>query len=167
MKQKPPFKTLFFGSLRNRVHRCIYTAWVGRRDLPLQGLSCCLVKHFNISGSEVGTGSTCIKSTARVRCRVPRGEGVGVAAVGVGVTVACSVVGYVQVESSTKHWSVTGTCVYSWTVTTWAWLNVHLNKSVAIDVIQREQERFTWIDITKRTCGTERFSDINLNYSLK
>ena len=78
-------KTLSLGSLRNRVHICIYTAWVGRRDLPLQGLSCCLVKHFNISGSE------------GVICRVPMGERVGVATTSVGITVACSVVGYVQV----------------------------------------------------------------------
>ena len=67
----------------------------GSRDLPLQGLSCCLVKHFNISGSELEAGSTCIKSTGVTRCRVPRGEGVGVATVSVGIAVACSVVGYV------------------------------------------------------------------------
>ena len=105
-------------SLVNRVHICIYTAWVGRRDLPLQGLSCCLVKHFNISGSEVDTGSTCIKSTGRVICRVPMGERVGVATTSVGIAVACSVVGYVQVVCSTKGWSVSGTRVYSGTVTT-------------------------------------------------
>ena len=88
----------------------LYSAWIGRRDLPLQGLSCCLVKHFNISGSEVPTGSTCIKSTGRTRCRVPRGEKVAVATVGVGIAVACSVVGYVQVVAScTKDWSVVGT----------------------------------------------------------
>ena len=118
LKRKPPFKTLSFGSLRNRVHICIYTAWIGRRDLPLQGLSCCLVKHFNISGSEVDTGSTCIKSTGRVICRVPMGERVGVATTSVGIAVACSVVGYVQVVCSTKGWSVSGTRVYSGTVTT-------------------------------------------------
>ena len=112
----------------------LYSAWIGgRRDLPLQGLSCCLVKHFNISGSEVGTGSTCIKSTGSVKCRVPRGEGVGVTTFGVGIAVACSVVGYVQVVSSTKHWSPIGTCVYSFTVITWH--DVHLNRSVAIDVV--------------------------------
>ena len=105
-------------SLLNRVHICIYTAWVGRRDLPLQGVSCCLVKHFNISGSEVDTGSTCIKSTGRVICRVPMGERVGVATTSVGIAVACSVVGYVQVVCSTKGWSVSGTRVYSGTVTT-------------------------------------------------
>ena len=88
----------------------LYSAWIGRRDLPLQGLSCCLVKHFNISGSEVDTGSTCIKSTGRTRCRVPRGETVEVATAGVGFAVACSVVGYVQVVAScTKDWSVVGT----------------------------------------------------------
>ena len=134
MKRKPPFKTQSFGSLLNRVHICIYTAWFGRRDLPLQGLSCCLVKHFNISGSEVDTGSTCIKSTRATRCRVPRGERVEVATVGVGIAVACSVVGYVQVVAScTKDWSVTGTCQNSVTVMTR--LDVHLNGSVAIDVI--------------------------------
>ena len=111
----------------------LYSAWVGRRDLPLQGLSCCLVKHFNINGSKVDTGSTCIKSTGRVICRVPMGERVGVATTCVGIAVDCSVVGYVQVVCSTKGWSVSGTCVYGGTVTTR--LDVHLNRSVAIDVI--------------------------------
>ena len=111
----------------------LYSAWIGRRDLPLQGLSCCLVKHFNISGSEVGIGSTCIKSTGIVKFRVPRGEGVGVATFGHGIAVACSVVGYGQVVSSTKHWSPIRTCVYSFMVITWH--DVHLNRSVAIDVI--------------------------------
>ena len=133
IETKTLIKTLSLGSLRNRLHICIYTAWIGRRDLPLQGLSCCLVKHFNISGSEVDTGSTCIKSTGRVICRVPMGERVGVATTSVGIAVACSVVGYVQVVCSTKGWSVSGTRVYSGTVTTW--LDVHLNRSVAIDVI--------------------------------
>ena len=118
IETKTLIKKLSFGSLRNRVHVCIYTAWVGRRDLPLQGLSCCLVKHFNISGSEVDTGSTCIKSTGIVICRVPRGEEVGVATVGVGIAVVCSVVVYAQVVSATKGWSVTGTCVYGVTVVT-------------------------------------------------
>ena len=94
------------------------TAWIGRRDPPLQGLSCCLVKHFNISESETVAGSTRIKSTGGTRCRVPRGVGVGGATVGVGSVVACSVVVYEQVVSSTKDWSVTGTCEYSGTVTT-------------------------------------------------
>ena len=62
-----------------------------------------------------------------------QGEGVGVATEGVGTAVACSVVGYVQVVSSTKHWSPIRTCVYSFTVITWH--DVHLNRSVAIDVI--------------------------------
>ena len=97
----------------------LYSAWIGRRDLPLQGLSCCLVKHFNISGREVDTGSTCIKSTGVTRCRVPRGERVAVATVGEGFAVACSVVGYVQVVAScTKGWSVVVTCPNSATVTT-------------------------------------------------
>ena len=102
MKRKPPFETLSFGRLRNRVPICIYAAWIGRRDLPLQGLSCFLVKHFNISGREVETGSTCIKSTGRTRSRVPSGEVVGVAAVGVGIAVACSIIGYPPVVSSTN-----------------------------------------------------------------
>ena len=72
----------------------LYSAWIGRRDPPLQGLSCCLVKHFNISGNEFVARSTCIKSTGVTRCRVPRGEGVGVATVGVGIAIACSVVVY-------------------------------------------------------------------------
>ena len=118
IETKTLIKKLSFGSLRNLVHVCIYTAWVGRRDLPLQGLSCCLVKHFNISGSEFVAGSTCIKSTGPTRCRVPRGEGVGVATVGVGIAVACSVAVYVQVVSSTKGWSVVGTYVNSVTVMT-------------------------------------------------
>ena len=95
-----------------------YSAWISRRDLPLQGLSCCLVKHFNISGSEFVAGSTCIKSTGQTRCRVPRGEGVGRVTVGVGIAVACSVVGYVQVVSFTKGWSLTRTCGNSSFVTT-------------------------------------------------
>ena len=109
---------LSLGSLLNRVHICIYTSWVDRRDLPLQDLSCCLVKHFNISGSETGAGSTCIKSTGRVICRVPRRDRVGEATVGVGNAVASSVVVYVQVVCSTKGWSVVGTCVNSVTVMT-------------------------------------------------
>ena len=107
------------------------SAWISRRDLPLQGLSCCLVKHFNISESEF-VGS-CIKLTGRVRCRVPRGEGVGPATVSVGIAVTSSVVVYVQVVSATKRWSVVGTRVNSVTVTTGH--DVHLNRSVAIDVI--------------------------------
>ena len=71
----------------------LYSAWIGRRDLPLQGLSCCLVKHFNISGSEF-VGS-CIKSTGGTRCIVPRGEGVGFATASAGMVITCSVVGYV------------------------------------------------------------------------
>ena len=51
-------------------------------------------------------------------CQVPRGEVVGVATVGVGIAVTCSVVVYVQVVSVTKGWSVPGTCVNSFTVTT-------------------------------------------------
>ena len=109
-----------------------YSAWIGRHSLPLQGLSCCLVKHFNISWNEVETGSTCIKSTVVTSCRVPRGELVGVATVGVGIAVACSVVWYEQV-ALTKGWSVIRTLVDSVTVSTW--LDVHLNRNVAIDVI--------------------------------
>ena len=71
--------------------------------------------------------------TGRVIWRVPRGEGVGPATVGVGIAVVSSVAGYVQVVSSTKGWSVTGPCVNSGTVMTWH--DVHLNRSVAIDVI--------------------------------
>ena len=63
-------------------------------------------------------GSTCIKSTGVTRCRVPSGEGVGVATACVGIAVACSVVGYVQVVSVTKVWSHAGTCVNSFTVIT-------------------------------------------------
>ena len=96
----------------------LYSAWICRRDNFYRVLSCRLVKHFNISGSEVGTGSTCIKSTGRGRCRVPRGEGVGDATVCVGIALACSVVGYAQVVSATKGWSPIRTCVYSLPVTT-------------------------------------------------
>ena len=56
------------------IYVFVSTAWIGRRDLPSQGLSCCLVKHLNVSGSEVHTGSTCIKLTGATRCRVPRGK---------------------------------------------------------------------------------------------
>ena len=96
----------------------LYSAWIYRRDNFYRVLSCCLVKHFNISGNEVDTGSTCIKSTGVTRCRVPRGEGVGVATVGVGIAVACSVVRYAQIVSVTKGWPPIRTCVYSSTVTT-------------------------------------------------
>ena len=96
----------------------LYSAWICRRDNFYRVLSYCLVKHFNISGSEVDTGSTCIKSTGRGRCRVPSGEVVTVATVCVGIAVACSVVVYVQVVSVTKGWSVPGTCVYGVTVVT-------------------------------------------------
>ena len=89
----------------------LYSAWISRRDLPLQGVSCCLVKHFNISGSEF-VGS-CIKSTVRTRFRGPRGAGEGEATVGVRIAVACSVVVYAQVVSSTKGWSEVGTWVNS------------------------------------------------------
>ena len=123
--------TFLWESTKPRPYMYLYSAWISRRDLPLQGLSCCLVKHFNISGSEF-VGS-CIKSTGRKRCRAHMGARVGVATVGVGIAVACSVVGYVQVVSFTKGWSPTRTCVNSFTVTTW--LDVHLNRSVAIDVI--------------------------------
>ena len=118
LKRKHPFNSLSFGSLLNRVHMCIYTAWIGRRDLALQGLSCCLVKYFNIGRSECVAGSTSIKSAGRRRCRVPRGEGVGVTTVGVGTAAACSVVGYVQVGPFTKGWSVSGTSVHSVSVFT-------------------------------------------------
>ena len=71
--------------------------------------------------------------TGVIRCRVPGGEGVGGATVGVGITVACSIVGYTQVVSSTKRWSLIRTSGNSENVITW--LDVHLNRSVAIDVI--------------------------------
>ena len=41
-----------------------------------------------------------------------------VTTVGEGIAVACSVVGYEQVVSSTKDWSVSGACVNSVTVIT-------------------------------------------------
>ena len=110
--------TFLWESTKPRPYMYLYSAWISRRDLPLQGLSCCLVKHFNISGSEVHTGSTCIKSTGRKRCRVAGGEGVGVATVGGGIAVACSVVGYVQAVSCTKGWSPIRTCENSLTVIT-------------------------------------------------
>ena len=56
--------------------------------------------------------------TGSVICRVPSGEGVGVATVGVGIAVASSVVENVQVVSATKGWSEPGTCVNSVTVIT-------------------------------------------------
>ena len=120
IETKTSIKTLSFGSLRNRVHICIPTTWIGRHDPPLQGLRCCrrLVKHFNISGSELVAGSTSIKSTVRTRFRVPRGKGVGNATVCDGIAVACSVVVYVKVVSVTKGWSPIRTCVNSVTVTT-------------------------------------------------
>ena len=74
-----------------------------------------------------------MKLTGGTRCRVPRGEGVGVATVGVGIAVASSIIGYPPVVSVTKRWSPIRTCVNSVTVTTC--LDVHRNRSVAIDVI--------------------------------
>ena len=59
-----------------------------------------------------------MKSTGRVICRVPMGEGVGVATEGVRIAVACSVAGYAQVVSVTKGWSPIRTCVNSFTVMT-------------------------------------------------
>ena len=47
-----------------------------------------------------------------------QGEGVGPATVGEGIEVACSVVGYEQIVSATKRWSVVGTRVNNVTVTT-------------------------------------------------
>ena len=108
--------TFLWESTKPHPHMYLYSTSISRRDLPLQVLSCCLVKHFNISGNEF-VGS-CIKSTGRKRCRVPRGEGVGVATARLGISVACSVAGYVQVVSATKSWSVVGTCVNSVTVIT-------------------------------------------------
>ena len=54
----------------------------------LQELSRCLVKYFNISGSEFVAGSTCIKSTGSTRCIVSRGEVVSDTTPGVGIAVA-------------------------------------------------------------------------------
>ena len=73
----------------------------------LQELSRCLVKYFNISGSEF-VGSR-IKLTGVTRCRVPRGQVVTVTTIAVGTAAACSVARYVQVVSVTKRWSVAGT----------------------------------------------------------
>ena len=81
----------------------------------LQGLSRCLVKYFNISGSEF-VGS-CVKLTGATIYRVPRGEVEMVTTPGVGNAVVCSVARYVEVVSVTKRWSVAGTCVYGVTVT--------------------------------------------------
>ena len=75
LKRKHPFNSLSFGSLLNRVHICIYTAWIGRRDLPLPGLSCCLVKYFNISGSELVAGSTRIKICRNNQMQSTQGGG--------------------------------------------------------------------------------------------
>ena len=47
-----------------------------------------------------------------------QGGGVGPATVGEGIEVACSVVGYDQVVSATKRWSVVGTRVNNVTVMT-------------------------------------------------
>ena len=89
-------------------------SWLSQQTSLHNTLSCCLVEHFNISGSEF-VGS-CIKLTGVTRCRVPRGEGVGAATVGVGI--ASSIIGYPPVVSSSKRWSPIRTCVNSVTVTT-------------------------------------------------
>ena len=96
--------------------------------------SCCLVEHFNISGSEC-VGSSIKRTQIRFIWSVPRGEGVGIATVGVGKAGACSVVFYAQVGpfTTTEGWSVSGTYVNSGTV--FLWLDVQLDRSVAIDVI--------------------------------
>ena len=98
----------------------------------LQDLCCCLVKHFNISGCEVA-GSTYIVIAVRTKPRISSGWSEWAILCGEGFSVACSVVVYVQVLPVTKRWSEAGTCEYSVTVTTW--LDVQLNRSVAIDVI--------------------------------
>ena len=126
------WNTFLWDSTKPRPYMYLYSAWIGGHDLPIQGLSCWFVKHFNISGSEVDTGSTCKKST--VRSRVPRGVGVGHATKGVGISVACSVVGYVQVVSYTKGWSVIRTWENSGTTVNIS-RGFHLNRGVAIDVI--------------------------------
>ena len=70
-------------------------------------LSGCLVEHFNISGSELVASASCIKSAERTRWELPWGEVVSVATMSVRISVARSVVWYVDVESKTKCWSVT------------------------------------------------------------
>ena len=99
--------------------------------LSRQDLSCCLVKHFNISGIEFVAGSICEKTTrsGRLGFRVPRGEGVGDPTYGVGIY---SVISYNQIVF-TKVWSSVSTRVYSGHGVTW--LDIQFNRSVAIDVI--------------------------------
>ena len=43
--------------------------------LGVNTLICCLVEHFNISESEVSTGSTSIKSTGPTEAEYPVGRG--------------------------------------------------------------------------------------------
>ena len=108
--------------------------------------------------------STCIKSTGRVRRRVPRREEVGVATVRLRTAFAYIVVGYVQVVSCTKGWSVSETCVYG--VTVMLRLDVQLNRSVAIDAIYIWKTGTIYLNRQNDKNPLEKhFSDINLNYS--
>ena len=88
----------------NHFQSCQTRSVKVNKQVCINTLSCGLIEHFNISGGEF-VGS-CIKLTGKTRCRVPRGKMVGVATVGVGIAVACSVVGYMQVVSTTKGWSL-------------------------------------------------------------
>ena len=110
-------------------------------------LSGCLVKHFNISGTEVV--ASCIKSAGRTRWRIPWGEVVSDTTISVRISVACSVVWYEDVVSTTKYWSVSRTSIYSAILP--SWLDLKLNRREVIDVVQGVDKWFTGWSRSTRT----------------
>ena len=109
----------------------------------------CLVKHFNISGTELVASPSCIKSAGRTKWRIPWGEVVRLATKSERVSVARSVVWYVDVESETKCWSVWKTSDCSFSVA--PWLDLKLNRREAIDVVQGVDKWFTGWSISTIT----------------
>ena len=112
-------------------------------------LTGCIVEHFNITGSEVAASPSCIKSAGSKRWRIPWGEMVSVATGCARISVAHSVVWYVEVTSATKCWPVTRTSIYS--VSLPSWLDLKLNRREAIDVVQGVEKWFTGWSRSTRT----------------
>ena len=112
-------------------------------------LTGCLVKHFNISGSELVASPSCIKSAGTTWWGIPWGEVVSVATISVRISVARRVVWYVDVVSATKWWSVSRTSIYSSTLP--AWLDLKPNRREAIDVVQGVDKWFTGWSPSTRT----------------
>jgi len=125
-------------------------------------LSGCLVKHFNISGSEVIASSSRIKSARITRWRIPWGEMVSVATVGARILVSRSVVWYVDVVSATKCWSVSRTSIYS--IYLPSWRDLKLNRREAIDVVQGVEKWFTGWSPSTKTRARPRQVSVSTKY---